>query len=314
MNEFGKTIPVLNGIETAALMVAIGYEKITLAIYRMLETSAFFWGQTKMADWFKGQADLAQKYINNMEKGLVKMTVTGKGALAGLGDSINEVKNLFTDLGTTEFELPPVPEMGRTFAKGWERGLTATISELSDWGKTAESIIQQTSQQMQSSLSNFFQGFLKGQINSAKEMFVEFGNFVIKIISDVIAKIITAKIMAGLEGIFNGLGGGGLSSGASIDTSMFGGMAPVTSSVLGFQEGVEQIPYTGLFRLHEGEKVTPKFDSSKSESLPLTIYNLITPEAVAVAMAGKEGENVIVNIVNTNSLRNGVIRREVKRR
>jgi hypothetical protein len=317
MNEFGKTIPVLNGIETAALMVAIGYEKIIVAMARMFETSAYFWGQTKMAEWWKGQADAAQGYINRMEKGLVKMAVTGKGALAGLGDSINEVKSLFADLGTTEFELPPVPEMGRTFAKGWEIGLTTTISELSNWGKTAENIIQQTSQQMQSSLSNFFQGFLKGQINSAKEMFVEFGNFAIKILSDVISQWITAQIMTGIKGIFGGLGGlggGGLSSGASIDASMFGGMAPATSSFLGFQEGVEQIPYTGLFRLHEGEKVTPKHSSSESEKSQLVIYNLITPEAIAASMAGKEGEGVIVNAININSLRNGVVRREVKRR
>jgi len=46
----------------------------------------------------------------------------------------------------------------------------------------------------------------------------------------------------------------------------------------------------------------------------LTIYNLITPEAIAAAMAGKEGEGVIVNAININSLRNGIVRREVKRR
>jgi len=259
MNEFGATIPVLNGIETAALMVAIGYEKITLAIYRMLETSARFWGQNSLGNWFKGQADLAQGYINRMEKGLVKMAVTGKGALAGLGDSINEVKSLFAGLGTTEFELPKVPEVGRTFAEGWKRALIDTEARLTDWGTTAENIVQQTAQQMQSSLSNFFQGFLKGQITSAKEMFAEFGNFVIKILSDVVAQFITTQIITGLKGLFGGFGAaGGLSSGAAIDASMFGGMAPVTSSFLGFQEGVEQIPYTGLFRLHEGEKVTSK--------------------------------------------------------
>ena len=58
----------------------------------------------------------------------------------------------------------------------------------------------------------------------------------------------------------------------------------------------------------------PRYDSNREQAQRLTIYNMITPEAVAAAMSGKEGEGVIVNTINLNSLRNGVIRREVVKR
>lgn len=88
----------------------------------------------------------------------------------------------------------------------------------------------------------------------------------------------------------------------------------VPTSVLGFQEGTESVANTGLYKLHAGEKVTPRYDATKSEKEPLNIYNLITSEAVASAMAGKEGENVVINIINRNSLRNGMVRKEIVRR
>jgi hypothetical protein len=48
--------------------------------------------------------------------------------------------------------------------------------------------------------------------------------------------------------------------------------------------------------------------------IELTIHNLITQEAVAVAMSGKEGKGVIVNTINEDSLRYGTTKREVMRR
>jgi hypothetical protein len=168
----------------------------------------------------------------------------------------------------------------------------------------AGNIVTQMVSGMQTSLSNFFQGFLKGEIRSAKQLFVEWGNFVIKIISDVIAQWITAQIMTGLGSLF-----APSIAGAGTTVNAFAGVR-----VPGMQEGAESIPYTGLFRLHEGEKVTPRHSSDNAEKTNLTIYNMITNEAVAAAMAGKEGSGVIVNTINMNSLRNGVVRREVVKR
>ena len=315
MVKMGGAVPVLNGIETAALMVAIGYEKIVLAMSRMLECSARFWGQNNLADWWKGQADAAQRFISSMEKGLVKIATTGKGSLAELGDSINDIKNLFNDLGNVEINPKKWLEATKTFAQGWSDAIDLAVRDLTDWGTMAGNVVTQMVSGMQSSLSNFFQRFLKGEVRSAKELFTEFGNYVIKILSDVVAQVITAQLVTGLSNLFNfnvlGLGNYSMGGQTISDSAHIGGLQ---GSYLGFQSGVEKVPYTGLFKLHEGEKVTPKPYSDKSETLELTTYNLITNEAVAAAMSSKEGAGVIVNTINMNSLRNGVIRREVKNR
>ena len=149
---------------------------------------------------------------------------------------------------------------------------------------------------------------------------MEFGNFVLKILSDVIAQIITAKLMSGIIGAAGSFAGmfSGVGSGASSTGSYTVGNVPVSGNLkgitAGFQEGTERIPYTGLYKLHAGEMITPRYDASKHEATKLTIYNMITSEAIAMAMQSKEGEGVIINTINLNSLRNGVIRREVVKR
>ncbi len=184
---------------------------------------------------------------------------------------------------------------------GFSTGINKVTENLRDFGQRGAQIAQDLASNMTNIFGNFFNNVLRGQITSAKELFVEFGNFVLSIISRLMAEMLVLKILTGL-----GIGA------ASKTTSSTGATAsPVIATA---QEGAEYIPYTGLYQLHGGEKVIPRYDSNKAETQQITIYNAITPEAVALAMASKEGEGVIVNVINTNSLRNGVIRREVTRR
>jgi hypothetical protein len=144
-------------------------------------------------------------------------------------------------------------------------------------------------------------------LDGTKNLFQEFGNYALKIISDVIAQLITAWIWEKLVGVF--------SSVASVGTSNIASNSYATEglSLGGFAEGTDSIPTTGNYRLHEGEKVTPKYDVTKSSgATEITIHNLITPEAVAMAMSGQEGKGVIVNVINTDALRNGTTRRTIK--
>jgi hypothetical protein len=230
--------------------------------------------------------------------------------------SLNEMKvqmqawmDLFKNLGTQETGVKNWQSASKTFAQGWRDAMDKTIADLKNWGAMAGSIVEQISTNMQSIFSNFFQNLLKGDLDSAKEIFVEWGNFVLKVISDVIAQIVTAKIIAGIGGAFSfGTASTGTSniSGSSFNTAGL--------SLGSHAEGIDSIPYTGIYRLHEGEKVTPKYDATKSEVIELTIINQITPEAVATAMSGKEGKGVIVNMIDVDALRNGSSRRTIRRR
>jgi hypothetical protein len=312
--------PVLNSVETGVLMVAIGYEKLTKAMVTMMETSARFWGNTKAADYLQGQADALQRSIDSMQAGLNKMAETGKGSLSkgfdNLKSSVGELIGLFDNLGKKTIDFPEIMKATKTFAEGFSDGLKANIQNLTDFGTMATGIVDRTVSGMTSAFSSFFYRGLTGQLDDMKNAFAEFGNYVLRIITDVIAQLLVGLA---IKSLFGG-GGGGLFGwignlfGAGGGGETFSSMAPMTSSFMGMQEGADPVPYTGIFRLHEGEKVTPRHSSDMAEKTNLTIYNLITTQTIAAAMQSKEGAGVIVNTINENSLRNGVVRREVKRR
>jgi hypothetical protein len=93
------------------------------------------------------------------------------------------------------------------------------------------------------------------------------------------------------------------------------GTVPVAPAnyYLGHDSGIEDVPETGIYKLHKNEKVVPAYDATKDRSTPITIYNLLTNETIAQAMASREGQGVIVNVFDVNAARGGVVRKVIKR-
>jgi hypothetical protein len=304
----------LNWLETSGLTIARNWIITGLAITTAVSAIALVTG--KLKDLEKIQAALFMTLDTTNEK-LTNLGQGKSGALANFADDVKAqleaISGLFTNLGKTEFKIPDwIPEASKSFAEGWHDAIEKASSSLHDWGAMATSIVEQTTQTMQGLFSNLFQNVLKGQLNSAKDFFVEWGNFVLKIISDVIAQMITAKIIGTMFGFGTSAvaGIGGYGAGTPSGTTDMGSW----SKLPGYATGIENVPETGIYKLHKGEQVVPAYDAAANRAQPITIYNLITPEAVAAAMSGKEGHGVIINVVNLNSLRNGIMRREVKNR
>jgi len=241
--------------------------------------------------------DLASDALSNDIIGILN----GKqGDLAAGFDEIKaKIMGLFDGTGPM---LQEQSTAWKNFTDGISKGLNDAYVKLTDFGAMGADIINRMINQMQNSFSNFFYNFFTGQINSLKDAFAEFGHFVLRIIADVIAQLITAWIVKSFV-----MGGMGLGIFAGIGA--FGGYL-----LAGHADGIESVPENGIYRLHAGEKVVPKYDASKNKETPIIIYNMITPEAVASAMQSKTGEGVIVNVINNNSLRNGVVRQMIQRR
>ncbi len=197
------------------------------------------------------------------------------------------------------------------FYDGFKEGMTNSIKKLSDFKEMGKNAASELASGMQSSFSNLFQGLFKGNIASFSEFMTSIGDLFLKTISDMIAQMIVLFFWQKLTGL--------LFSGSSTITGGVGGTTTQTAQFgtvwsPSFAEGTDSIPYTGNYRLHEGEKVTPKYDATKSDNMEFTIINQITPEAVATAMSGKEGQGVIVNTINTDALRNGTTRKTIRRK
>jgi len=71
-----------------------------------------------------------------------------------------------------------------------KRGGSRAKQEVLNWASYSEGIVRKLAASMESSLGNFFNNVLKGQVNSAKQFFVEFGNSVLNILTQALAKLV----------------------------------------------------------------------------------------------------------------------------
>lgn len=247
---------------------------------------------TKMFMWLDSKDILGK--LERFSKLVAQLSIKG---LRFLMPTLPEITAPVVDLGKIEIVrqetlLDNLKLKLDKFWTGFGIGAKESIKELANFGQLGIDIAKNTAQAMTNFFSNLFFNVFTGQLRDIQQLFVDFGNEILRMLSQVFARIIMFyTIIRPLASFFG-----------------------VPTSVLGFQEGTESVPNTGLYKLHAGEKVTPKYDTNKHEATKLTIYNMITPEAVAMAMRSKEGEGVIVNAINIDSLRNGVIRREVVKR
>jgi TP901 family phage tail tape measure protein len=175
----------------------------------------------------------------------------------------------------------------------------ASFERLTEFGK-------QAARNIEDAFGTFFYDAFKGQLKTAQDYFSAFGDAILQTLAQIAA-------YAALTGLFGSTKFGswlGWGSGGTAASAAPAGPGPIVTA----QEGLEEVPYTGAYKLHSGEQVVPAYDAGKKREQAIEIHNYITPEAVAMAMSGREGEGVIVNIINRDSLRNGIIRRETVRR
>ncbi len=191
--------------------------------------------------------------------------------------------------------------IGEAFSKmndeiraGMKSAWDGIVEDMSDFTSFASDMTRNFFGQFESTFSDVLYNVFTGQFESIKEAFASFGDTLIRMVMDLVARIIMYfAIIKPLVG-------------------MFPGLAPALG-VPTAQSGSEGVPHTGLYQLHAGEKVTPRYDATKEDSQEIVIHNIITPEAIALAMSGREGKNVIVNAINEDSLRNGVTREVIRR-
>ncbi len=219
----------------------------------------------------------------------------------------NETKGMFGDIQAGAEEMTVAVKMT---VNQW-------LAQLKQDFNAALEFTQGVYNAMQSTFKSVVVDGIKGDLQSMESYFVNFGNLVIDVIGEIIAKWVAMKVITGAVSAVTSafsLGSGMVSTGnqsvaGHSFTSAFNG-----TSAAGYADGISYVPEAGLYKLHKGETVAPKYDSGKGQGLVVTIQNLITPEAVAMAMSGKEGEGVIVNVIDSKSLRNGSTRRTIQAR
>lgn len=212
-------VPVLNAIEIAASMLAIGFHKVISGmvdglITLSINTADFFRllaqvpgpqqelflkaaeGLDKLASKMRFASVAERKTVEDLQTNIEKIFVTGSGKLGDMADEAakrwGDVKKAFNG-----------EEVDMT---AWKEKLDALAVQTKRWSDIMKDITAQTAQAMSTAMGDGFFNALTGQMSSAKEMFADFGRSILRILSDVIAKLIITQSLGRYSSAFNLLG------------------------------------------------------------------------------------------------------------
>jgi len=305
-------------------------ESINYALSKLIESiEKIFEKLANLPNWVKTSLGIlnpvfeplinnAQKVVDSLEKIRSDFAQTADYCAKKAAESINAQMAKESDFKIKiDLDMKDLKNTIESFWNNIENKTKDTANNIEEVNKNwfdkmqenfnaIEEVGRKTFNAMADAFSTFFTDVVTGQLKSLGDYITSFFNAVLQALANVAANMLAIKIWS--SSLFRGMLGG-LGSLFGLGGSSTGLPRMMTS----WQQGTEYIPYTGLYKLHEGERVTPKYDSNKESQMPLVIYNLLTPEGVARSMASREGKNVIINILDTNSLRGGAIRKVIQR-
>jgi hypothetical protein len=168
----GFVMPVLRALQIAVDMVAIGYEKMALAMTHVLAFGAAMAGKQNLAVYFEEQAIKIEQTIQSLEDNMAD-AMSGKGLAEGLDNSIKNIQGFWAQV--------------QTF---FNKGVQSAKNQLFRLGDYTKQIATQMAQAMEQHLGNFFYKVLTGQLKDAREAFADFGRAILQILTQAIAKLL----------------------------------------------------------------------------------------------------------------------------
>ena len=213
-------MPILNGIEIGANMVAIGFYKVIGGMVDGLIRLSLQWGDflrilaqvpgpqqnvflkaAEGMDILAGKmrvlSQTSRKTVDDLQTNIETVFSTGTGKLVDFVDNvkgnIDDIKRFLNQEGKFDFS-------------GWEQKLKDLEMQTKTMGDVMRDVAGKTASAMAQSFSDGFYNVFTGQIKSVQDMFADFGRSVLKILSDVLAQLLISATLGRVWGSFNLLG------------------------------------------------------------------------------------------------------------
>ncbi len=210
-------MPILNGIEIGANMVAIGFHKIIGGMVDGIIRLSLQWGDflrvlgsvpgpqqnvflkaaegmDTVASRLRILSQTSHQTVTDLQKNIEEVFVTGSGRLVDFVDNvknnIEDIKRFLNQESTFDFS-------------GWEQKLKDLELQTKTMGDVMQGVASQTARAMAQSFSDGFYNLFTGQIKDVKDMFADFGRSVLKILSDVLAQLLISATIGRVFGAFN---------------------------------------------------------------------------------------------------------------
>lgn len=134
-----------------------------------------------ISEQFGDAREKMKQQIDALKKDMEAAASNTGGSWAKAVDQVGQsVQNVTNNITTVMDSMQK--SMGKSLARSKQ--------EVVNWTSYAEQVVNRLASAMESSLGNFFMNTLKGQIGSAKQFFVDFGNSALQILTQVMAKLI----------------------------------------------------------------------------------------------------------------------------
>jgi len=195
-------------------------------------------------------------------------------------------------------------------------GAKAGWKEFSQSAKTSGEAGYQAAVKAASAMESAFGSFIENSLSDAKnyrdhllDLFRDIQRAWSRMIADMIVDEMKLA-WKNRDGAGGGGGAGWLGTAIGAIGSIFTGGASANSGSFGSPVGggMAQAPI-----LNRAAAVGQDTAKASSGDANLVIYNLVTTEAVAGAMASRAGEGVVVNIIRNNQANNGPLRQTIKK-
>lgn len=195
-------VPVLNAIEIGAQMVYIGFVKLikyllvgfdslSLGLQKFYDLLGKIPG--KLGEPYREAAENIKKFRENLE-GLIKASDT---EMDRVGNKISDI------LVTGEGSLVKGYDKARTAIGNFidslkNLGKDVKINEVAQSFDAIKALGEGTARSLGSSFKHFFSDAFRGQLDDAKDYFAEFGNMMLDVLAEVLAKIILIKTIGAI--------------------------------------------------------------------------------------------------------------------
>jgi len=266
---------------TAAIVGIVGALYLSVSAIKMWggEIKAFFYSiSTGMWDLYKGMLETARAIntifmklsIGSMKDFFLENINTLNRAIRRAEDNIKITGDAAASVLEQENEkeaairkaIEALKEQGKAFG-GMSESATEAMLKIEDsldklkngtdnTFNFMEELATQSAHNIQNAFSTFFFQAFKGELQSAKEAFAEFGNAVLQMMANLAAEWVALQIMTGIKTGLGMLFGGGA---ATTSTGATGMATAGQSFIASHAAGTPYIPQTGLYKLHKGEAV-----------------------------------------------------------
>jgi hypothetical protein len=270
-------IGIGNMLETLALLamyhpVVAAITAITIALAGLVlstkESREAFLG---LLDTMKNKVMGLANFWKNIGAGPVASIsdVLTKGSFAvgqKLAEWTAQGKNAFEELGKVWSDSFSV-DLGNIDVTGGGSG----ISKWQEFSAFSE---------MSSTISNVFFDVMTFKFDNLQQVAADFGNAFLKMLADIFARIV--MYFAIIEPLM----------------IAFPELKPALAlgSVAGHAEGIDRVPYTGMYKLHADETVVPKYDANNNGKQDVA-YNIYANDAASfVEMCARNPEGIHVAV------------------